>query len=235
MQYKVIIVGANEIVGEGVLLKCLESRSIGEVLLVSCWRNAIKHHKLKELIIPDFLELDGYEQELSGYDACFYCSESPLANLDERICSYFMIDMPLCLASLLLMLNPNMVFSYLSKWNSDTTELGNQMMARVTGKAENALAKMIFRKLYFFRVGMVIPLAEQRNKKLKDKIIYSCYPLLKFLMPNRVNTAHELGRAMINSLITKYPEQLVSVKDIRALSTYQQGNVQVHNPLMYMA
>ncbi|SOD18318.1 epimerase [Pedobacter xixiisoli] len=234
MQYKVILTGANGAIGEGVLLQCLESRSIGEVLLVSRWHHPIKHHKLKELIVSDFLELDAYENELSGYDACFYCSESPLASLDERIGSYFMIDNTLSFASKLLMLNPNIVFSYLSKWNVDATELGKVMSAKIRGKAENALAKMIFKKLYFFRIGMVSPFPEQKNRKIGNEIIYRCYPLLKFLMPNKINTAEELAKAMIHTLITKYPQREVSVKDIRALASYQQGNVEIYNPLMHL-
>lgn len=232
MQYKVIVTGANGTVGEGVLLQCLESRSIGEVLLVSRWPSAIKHHKLKELIVADFLELDVYEQELMGYDACFYCTENSLENLDERVSSHFAIDMTLSLASSLLVLNPNIVFSYLSKWNSDTTELGKLMSARISGKAENALTKMIFRQLYFFRIGMVAPSPRQKTSKFKDKIIHKCYPLLRLLMPNKVNTVNELGKAMINTLITKYPERVVSVKSIKALASYQQGYAEINNPIM---
>jgi hypothetical protein len=30
------------------------------------------HPKLKECIVPDFLHLDGFTNQLTGYDACFY-------------------------------------------------------------------------------------------------------------------------------------------------------------------
>lgn len=234
MQYKVIITGAHGLVGEGVLQECLENKAISEVLLVSRWPKKIWHPKLKELIIPDFLELDAYDLELTGYDACFYCTQCPAASLDERICSHFAIDMTLSLACRLLELNPNIVFSFLSSSNADTTELGKVMTDRIMGKAENALAKLIFKKLYFFRIGMVASLAKQKRIQLCDKFIYGIFPILKILMPNRINTTKEIGLAMINAFINKYPERIVNIKAIKSLCTYQQGVSNVSNPLVYI-
>ncbi|MDQ8006023.1 MAG: hypothetical protein REI64_14570 [Pedobacter sp.] len=234
MQYRVIITGAHGLVGDGVLQECLESKAISAVLLVSRWSKQIKHPKLKELIIPDFLELDAYERQLKGYDACFYCTECPAASLDERICSHFAIDMTLSLACRLLELNPNIVFSFLSSSTSDTTELGTVMKARIMGKAENALAKLIFKKLYFFRVGLVASLSQQKCGQFHEKIIYRLFPLLKIFIPNRINTTKEIGLAMINALINKYPERIVDVKAIKSLSTYHQGASNICNPLVYI-
>lgn len=234
MQYKIIITGAHGLIGDGVLQECLESRAISEVLLVSRWPKKLQHPKLKELIIPDFLELDAYDRQLTGYDACFYCTQCPAASLDEGICSHFAIDITLSLACRLLELNPNIVFSFLSSSNADTTELGKVMKDRVMGKAENALAKLIFKKLYFFRVGMVASSAKQKRMQLRDKIIYGIFPLLKILMPNSINTTKEIGLAMINTLINKYSERIVNIKAIKSLSTYHQGIPIVSNPLVYI-
>ncbi len=60
-------------VGEGVLLECLEHNNIEKVLIVNRRPYKLKHPKLSELIVPDFLQLDKFEYQLPGYDACFYC------------------------------------------------------------------------------------------------------------------------------------------------------------------
>jgi hypothetical protein len=53
----VIITGATGMVGEGVLVECLEHPAIERVLLVSRKTYGAKHPKLGECIVPDFLYL----------------------------------------------------------------------------------------------------------------------------------------------------------------------------------
>jgi aspartate-semialdehyde dehydrogenase len=55
MNFKVIITGATGMVGEGVLLECLAHPQIGEVLSVSRRSAGMSHPKLKEYLVPDFL------------------------------------------------------------------------------------------------------------------------------------------------------------------------------------
>ncbi|WP_435522562.1 hypothetical protein [Chryseobacterium indoltheticum] len=51
---KVIITGATGMVGEGVLLECLENASVSEVLIIGRRNYELTHPKLKELIVKDF-------------------------------------------------------------------------------------------------------------------------------------------------------------------------------------
>ncbi|WP_225872369.1 NAD-dependent epimerase/dehydratase family protein [Pedobacter frigidisoli] len=51
---KVIITGATGFVGEGVLLECLQNKSITEVLLINRRHYDLQHPKLKEIIVVDF-------------------------------------------------------------------------------------------------------------------------------------------------------------------------------------
>jgi len=53
---KVIITGATGMVGKGVLIECLESNVITEVLSISRRSLNMNHPKLKELIHKDFSE-----------------------------------------------------------------------------------------------------------------------------------------------------------------------------------
>ncbi|MCC5758097.1 NAD-dependent epimerase/dehydratase family protein, partial [Klebsiella pneumoniae] len=71
---KVIITGATGMVGEGVLLTCLDHPRVSEVLVVGRRHYPLQHAKLKELLIPDFTQADQYAEQLKGYDACFFCA-----------------------------------------------------------------------------------------------------------------------------------------------------------------
>lgn len=53
---KVIITGATGMVGEGVLLECLQNANVSGVLIVSRRHYDLEHPRLKELIIPDFFQ-----------------------------------------------------------------------------------------------------------------------------------------------------------------------------------
>ena len=51
---KVIITGATGMVGEGVLLECLENPAVERVLSVSRRPSGHTHPKLAECLVPDF-------------------------------------------------------------------------------------------------------------------------------------------------------------------------------------
>lgn len=57
------------------LLECLANQQVTEVLSVSRKHIGIKHLKLKKYIIPDFLSLNENDENLKGYDACFFVQE----------------------------------------------------------------------------------------------------------------------------------------------------------------
>ena len=58
---KVIITGATGMVGEGVLLECLENPAVERVLSVSSRSSGHTHPKLTEFLVADFRELAGVE------------------------------------------------------------------------------------------------------------------------------------------------------------------------------
>jgi len=68
---KVIVTGVTGMVGEGVLLECLDNPAVERVLSVSRRPSGHVHPKLEELLVPDFRELADVEPRLTGYDGCF--------------------------------------------------------------------------------------------------------------------------------------------------------------------
>src|SRR5689334_24153138 len=132
-------------VGEGVLLECLDHPAVERVLSVSRRPCGREHPKLRELLVKDFRELTAVETDLTGYDACFYCAGISSVGMKEAEYAIITHDTPVAFASTLLRLNPGMTLVHVSGAHTDSSESGKVMWARVKGKAENALMRMPFK------------------------------------------------------------------------------------------
>src|ERR1700743_1544470 len=70
---RAIVTGASGMVGEGVLIECLNHPQVESVLVVGRRACGITHPKLKEIIHKDFFDITPIEGQLAGYDACYFC------------------------------------------------------------------------------------------------------------------------------------------------------------------
>ena len=166
---KVIITGATGMVGEGVLFECLQNPAVGEVLIINRKHYELQHPKLKELIVPDFFELDRFSAEIKGYDACFFCAGISSVGMNEEKFTRITYDITLAFAKALLAVNSGMSFTYVSGSYTDSSEKGRVMWARVKGKTENDLAKLAFKAEYNFRPGGMLPFDGQKTGRLFTK------------------------------------------------------------------
>lgn len=212
---KVILTGSTGMVGEGVLIECLQNPLVSEILSVSRKSCEIQNPKLKELIVKDFLQLDNFKSQLTGYDACFYCAGISSVGIDKGKYTKITFDTTLHFAKTILDLNPNMTFNFVSGQSTDSTETGKLMWASVKGKTENALMKLGFKGQYNFRPGFMKHFKEQKNVKTIFKVFGLFFPVL---FPKRSLTLQEVGRAMINVTTKGYSKQLLEVSDIKILS-----------------
>ncbi|MFV0590923.1 MAG: NAD-dependent epimerase/dehydratase family protein [Draconibacterium sp.] len=218
---KVIITGTTGMVGKGVLLECLDDAKVEQVLVINRNPLGIQHAKLREVIHSDFSEFTSIHSELAGYDACFFCmgvSSVGMKEADYKIVTY---NFTLALAKVLLKLNPESTFTYVSGVGTDSTEKGRTMWARVKGKTENDLLKLGFNQAFMFRPGMIIP---KRGIKSRTKLYQFMYDyfmwlvnLIKFLSPNSVVDTTQVGKAMINSVKKGYSKNILEPKDILEL------------------
>jgi uncharacterized protein YbjT (DUF2867 family) len=215
---KVIITGATGMVGEGVLSECLGHPAVEHVLIVNRKHYRTEHPKLEECIVPDFLEVEKFSDQLTGYDACFYCAGVSSAGMSEAEYSHITYDVTIHFAQALARLNPQMIFDYVSGSLTDSSEKGKVMWARVKGKTENALMRLGFRKVYNFRPGFMKPTPGQQNIKFYYRAIGWLFPVLRLLLPNQVSTMRDVGLAMINSALEGYPKPILEIKDINALA-----------------
>ena len=217
-ELKVIITGATGMVGEGVLLECLDHPAIQRVLIVSRRPYGAKHPKLTECLVSDFLDLDAFADQLTGYDACFYCAGVSSRGMSESEYSRITYDLTIHFARTLATLNPAMTFIYVSGSLTDSSEKGKMMWARVKGKTENELLRSGFKKVYNFRPGFMQPMPGQKNIKSYYKAIGWMYPILHAFLPNQVSTMRDVALAMINSVLKGYPKPVLEIKDINSLA-----------------
>jgi len=212
---KVIITGATGMVGEGVLLECLENAAVKKVLMINRRPSPVKHAKLQELIVADFMKLEQYTNSLQGYDACFYCAGISSVGMNEAKYTYITYDTTLRFAESLAAINPAMIFNFVSGSHTDSTEKGKIMWARVKGKTENALLRLPFKGVYNFRPGFMKPFNGQKNVKALFKPIILIFPVF---FPKQTLTLKQVGQAMINTVQKGFSKKILEIQDIKTLA-----------------
>ncbi len=216
-QMKIIITGSTGMIGEGVLLECLDNPTITEILSVSRKPSGKTHPKLKEYIVSNFLDLKPNDPQLQGYDACFFCAGISSIGMKEAEFTQIAYDTTLTFAKALNP-NPKMSFVYVSGSGTDSSEKGNLMWARVKGKTENDLMRLPFKQAFGFRIGMVEPRPDQQYILKYYKYFAWLAPLLRSFFPNSINNIKQIAQAMIYVSENGYSNNVIFVKDIHSIA-----------------
>ncbi|QYY33975.1 NAD(P)H-binding protein (plasmid) [Cupriavidus pinatubonensis] len=200
---KVIIFGASGMVGQGVLRECLQAPDVQAVLVVGRSRLSLDHPKLRQLVQADLFDYSGVEDQLAGYDACFFSLGVSTSETDEAGFVRINHDLPLAAGRALVRRNPDMLFVYVSGGGTDTTEQGPVMWARVKGKTENSLRRLGFRGVYLFRPGFIVPMHGERSRTRMLRLLYIwfgwAFALLRRLMPGTILDTERMGQAMLEA------------------------------------
>jgi len=204
-------------VGEGVLLQCLNHPDVEQVLVINRRPGGVSHPKLREIIHRDFFDLAPIEQQLSGFDACFFCLGVSSVGISKGEYKHITYDLTLNVAQLLAKLNPEMTFCYVTGAGTDSSEQGRVAWARVKGAAENALLRL-FKQAYMFRPGFMKATAGQKNVKSYYKWIAWLYPMGRAFYPAGFCTLQEVGLAMIEVVRNGYSKKILEVRDIVSLA-----------------
>jgi uncharacterized protein YbjT (DUF2867 family) len=218
MKIRAIVTGATGMVGEGVLIECLNHRDVEKVLVINRRPCGITHPKLSEIIHADFFNFTPTDDQLKGYNACFFCLGVSSVGMKEADYYHATYELTLHVAGIISAQNPDMTFCYVSGAGTDSTEKGKSMWARVKGKTENDLLKLPFKKTYMFRPGLMKAAPYAKNTPNLYKYLGWMYPMLKAMFPGSACLLSEVGLAMINT-VNKGPEKkILEVKDIIELS-----------------
>ena len=203
-------------VGEGVLHECLQHPHVEQILVVGRRSCGVVDLKLKELLVPNFFDLSSIQNQLVGYNACFFCLGVSSIGMKEPEFYKLTYELTMNFATTLVSSNPEMTFCYIS--GAGTNEKGRMMWSRVKGKTESDLTRLRFAHVYNFRPGIIKP-----TKGLKNTLSFYNYlgwliPVIKLVAPGSVCSLKEIGLAMINAATKGYQKQVLEVRDVVALS-----------------
>ena len=226
MKIRAILTGATGMVGEGVLLECLQNPAVAHVLVLTRKPTGRTHAKMSELLVPDLANLSAVESQLTGYNACFFCAGISSVGISQEEYERITHDLTLAVAETLVRLDPEMTFIYVSGSGTDSTQTSRQHWARVKGRTENDLLSLPFRAAYMFRPGFMQVTPGQRNALKWYGAIAWLYPLARKLAPKYVSTLAEVGRAMIKAASFGFSKPVLEVVDIVALARANSVDIQ---------
>jgi uncharacterized protein YbjT (DUF2867 family) len=217
VKIKAIITGATGMVGEGVLIECLDHPDVERIVVVNRKPGGVSHAKLREIIHADFFDLAPIAEQLTGFNACFFCLGVSSVGMSKEEYTHITYDLTLNVAQLLAKSNPEMTFCYVTGAGTDSGEQGRVAWARVKGATENALMRL-FKHAYMFRPAFMKATPGQRNIKSYYKFFEWLYPIGRALYPAGFCTLQEVGLAMINVVGKGYPKRILGVMDIVELA-----------------
>src|SRR6185295_1919766 len=193
---KVLLFGATGMVGQGVLRECLLDPDVESVVCAGRAATGRQHPKLRELGVRDFFDLSSVANQLSGFDACFFCLGVSSAGMNEETYTRITYELTTAVATTLAKLNPGMTFLYVSGMGTDSSETGRTMWARVKGKTENTLLRMPFRAAYTLRPAGIVPLHGIQSKTRIYRLFYKMLgPILPWMyarFPKYVTTTEQM-------------------------------------------
>ncbi|HXA02766.1 MAG TPA: NAD-dependent epimerase/dehydratase family protein [Cytophagaceae bacterium] len=221
MKIRAIIFGSSGMIGQGVLMECLESPEVESILIINRSPGNVKHSKLKEIVHKDFSDFSSLSAEFAGYNSCFFCLGISAVGLSENEYYKTTFELTIRVAEALLKANKDFTFCYISGASTDSSENGKMMWARVKGKTENTLLAMPFKQVYMFRPGYIQPLKGIKSRtKLYNAIYFIFKPLYFILKPFKgmVTDTSSMGKSMIQTALHGYEKKILESSDINKVS-----------------
>jgi hypothetical protein len=214
---RAIITGTTGMVGEGVMHQCLQHSDVEAVLIINRKPSGYSHPKLTEIVHADFFDLMPIEDQLEGYNACYFCLgiSSVGVNKTDYYKTTYMLTINF--AQTLVQYNPDMTFCYVSGAGTDSKEKGTGWAA-VKGKTENDLMKLPFLQVFAFRPGFIKPIPGLTKTHSFYKYINWLFPVGRALYPTGFATLPEIAQAMITVTEQGYHTKVIEGQDIIALA-----------------
>ncbi|MGA9292756.1 MAG: NAD-dependent epimerase/dehydratase family protein [Ignavibacteriaceae bacterium] len=218
MKIKAIVTGSTGMVGEGVMHECLNHPEVESVLVINRKSINPNHPKLKEILHNNFYDFSGIEDQLKGYNACFFCLGTTSVGKKENEYTKITFDITKSLTDILVRVNPELTFCYISGAGTDSSENGKSMWARVKGRTENYILNLGFRQAFAFRPAIIEPTNGLKNTLSPYKYLSFLLPIVKTIFPKHICSLKEIGIAMINSVNKGYEKNVLEVVDIKKLA-----------------
>jgi len=216
---RILLTGATGLVGQGVALACQRSLRVAD-LTALVRRPGSLDGSGSELIVPDFLRIEERQDDLSGFDACFYCAGAPPVGTAEAEYRRVTLDTTLAVARAWATVNPQGCFLYVSGAGADARS--RLMPLRIKGEAERALQSLPVRTV-MLRPGGVRPVQGTGTRHgLLKPLYWGGAPLMKLagvIAPSLVTSNLSLGQAMIALAGMEHSPATVECADINRIAT----------------
>ncbi len=217
---RILITGANGLVGQGVLQECLRDPAVTGVVALGRHPSGQSHSKLSELICPDFSRLRAVEEQLQPFDACLYCAGAPPLGTSEMEYRHVTLELTGNVARAMARHNPDMTFVYVSGAHANAQS--RLMPLRVKGETEEVLAALPIRTV-MLRPGGVQPVEGVRSPHTAMAALYAVAgPLMGWgvrLLPDTMTTTQRVGRALLAVLKQPDAPAVLENRDINRLGS----------------
>jgi uncharacterized protein YbjT (DUF2867 family) len=201
-QKRLVIVGATGMVGRYSLRYALENSAVGSVTSIGRGKVGISHPKLTEVLHRDFADCSALAETLSRQDAAVFCLGAYTGAVSNAELRTITVNYTVEFARVLRGSSPGAAFSFLSGSGADPTGRSRVPFARFKGEAENALLAAGFPHVYLFRPAYIYPVEPRKEPNFTYRLLRGIYPVFRVLFPNQVIRADDLGRTMVDAVVS---------------------------------
>jgi uncharacterized protein YbjT (DUF2867 family) len=215
---KVIITGSSGMIGGLVLQECLQRDDVASVTTIVRKRSGMRHRKLNEVILQDFLNYAGLEPYLSDQDICFFCIGVYTGQVPADEFKKITVDYTKAFAEALKKASPNAAFCFLSGQGADPQEKSRILFAREKGIAENALLRLKFPHTYLFRPGYIYPVTPRQEPNGFYQFMRVLYKIVSPIIPGIGVPSTKLAHKMVEVGFGLGKQTIYEHRDIRKAS-----------------
>lgn len=218
---KVIITGSTGMLGKAVLIECIESSLVSDILVINRRSINESNPKVKELIVNDYSDLNQHKNDLKGYDACYHCMGISALGKSEAEYTRVTFTHTKTLIDILYHNNPQMLVCYVSGMGTQSNENHKTMWVRVKAKTENYILNKGFKDAYAYRPGFILPEKGVKAKTTWYRIMYNLVrPFSGLILKSEHNTRSSfLGKSMLALYLHPLQEKIIYGKQINQLAS----------------
>jgi len=205
---KLIVTGATGNAGSAVVHEALLDRDIERVTVISRKPLARTHEKLDVVLHEDFTQWDALRAKLEGHEAMIWCLGIAQGKVSREDYEKITYDYAIAAAKALKTIDEGMRFCFLSGGGADSKEKSFILFARVKGRTENELMR-ILPNTWCFRPGYIAPMEGRADRSFGERFFGAIAPSLRVFSKNVMIESQVLARAMIRQAKTSKGEQRI--------------------------
>ncbi len=214
---KIIIAGASGMIGGIILRSAMMSDAISQIVSLVRKPSGITHLTLKEITISDFLNYSDIKEQLTDFDAAYFCIGVYTGSVPDEQFKIITVDYAKAFIDVIKEQSPHANFCFLSGAGADLNEKSRLSFAKYKGMAENYLIQKQFKHWYIFRPAYIYPVEKRAEPNFSYRIMRSLYPIIKHLYSQGVITSEVLADVMFKAGIFGKSQIILENQDIKTL------------------